>query len=48
MSTREIIRLVAGREFADRIRNKGFVLGTAVKVALAFALVGLLVLALVF
>ena len=29
MTTSQIIRLVAGREFGDRIRNKGFVLGTA-------------------
>lgn len=39
MRTREIVRLVAGREFADRIRNKGFVLGTAVTLLLVVGFV---------
>lgn len=39
MRTREIIRLVAGREMFDRLRNRGFVLGTAVTLLLVLGFV---------
>ena len=39
MRTSEIIRLVAGREFGDRIRNKGFVIGTAVMLLLVLGFI---------
>ena len=39
MRTSDIIRLVAGREFSDRIRNKGFVIGTAVMLLLVLGFI---------
>ena len=36
MTARDIIRLVAGREIRDRIRNRAFVLGTGADIGLAF------------
>ena len=39
MRTSTIIRLVAGREFGDRIRNKGFVIGTLVTLLLVVGFV---------
>ncbi len=39
MTTRDIVRLVAGREIRDRIRNRGFLIGTAVTLLLVLGLV---------
>ena len=39
MTTGEIVRLVAGREVRDRIRNKGFVIGTLVTLLLVVGFV---------
>ena len=39
MRTRDIVQLVAGREIRDRIRNKGFLIGTVVTLLLVLALV---------